>query len=171
MRDNDFMSNAGFDVPFDYEPTAEVPGVEATTLDGEDLVLRLGDFPMKASQSEDLLERWSSSVLFDISGVNAHQALDILFITVLSSAVLAEHGAAGKTGPVPMNVTRLRREGAPKRFAHYCERIDGRYIMAVLVDQFDRSVELGVPLRKAVARRRMGATPRRASSGEAFFRR
>lgn len=171
MRDNDLMSNAGFTVPFDYDPTAEVPGVGATTLDGEDLILRVGDFPMKASQSEELLARWSSSALFDISGVNAHQALDILFITVLSSAVLAEHAAAGRTGPVPMNVTRLRREGAPERFAHYFERIDGRYIMAVLVDQFDKSVKLGVPLRKAVARRQTGVAPSGASSGEAFFRR
>jgi hypothetical protein len=168
MRDIDFMSNAGFTVPFGYEPTAEVPGVEATAIQGEDLILRVGDFPLTASQSEDLLARWSSSANFDISGVDAHQALDILFITVLSSAVVAEHSASGRTGFVPMNVTRLRREGAPERFAHYCERIDGGYIMAVLVDQFDRSVALGVPVWKAVARRQTGATPRRASIGEAF---
>ncbi|MGN7187385.1 hypothetical protein [Microbacterium enclense] len=171
MRDSDFTSNAGFTVPSDYEPTAEVPGGEATTLDGADLILRVGDFPMKAGHSANLLARWSSSARFDTSGVNVHQAHDILFIMVPSSAVLAEHAAAGRTGPVPMNVPRLRREGAPERFAHYCERIDGRYIMAVLVDQFDKSVALGVPLRKAVARRQTGATPSRAGSGEAFFRR
>lgn len=161
------MQTAGFTVPFDYEPTVQVPTVPATYLDGADLILRVGDFPVTAEYSADLLGRWAEAAQFDINGVHPHQAVDILFVAAVTSAVLDEQAAAGLSGSVPIYPNRLRRDGAPERFLDYCERIDGDFIMAVLTDQFDTSVQRGATLRTAVRRRCMAGKRQRAGAPRA----
>lgn len=160
MLNDDFMRSAGFDVPSDFDPWTWVSPVDASTVDGTDLILRLGDLPAEAAWSECLLREWAERARYALRDLNAKQAVDILFVSIVTSAVIDEGTADGYSGPVATNVDKLLRDGAPKRFVDHCVRIDGEFLMAMLADQFDKSVASGGPLRSAVRRRRIEGSRR-----------
>lgn len=163
MRNDEFMLNAGFIVPVHYEPYRRVSPVKETFLDGADIVLRVGDFPVAGGVSEKLLEEWGAAARYSLDDVDPVQALDILFLSVLTMAVHEERAKAGLDGSVGIAVDSLRRRGAPERFADYSARIDGDFLMAMIADQFDPSVQRGGPLRTAVKRRRRDGARRAAA--------
>jgi hypothetical protein len=157
------MTEAGFTVPRTFESWVETAPVDTTTLDGQDLLLRLGDFTPDGQPRNTLLEAWADAVGFCLDGIDVEGALTLLCLSATTHAIYAERIAHGPTGPFAVNVRDLAWSGAPSRFRDVCLRVDGRFLMAMVVDQLDDDFRRGrISLRTGVNRRRQAAakTPR-----------
>lgn len=152
------------ETPASLSPSTSTRGSRSppwtSAVDGNDLILRLGDFPAAAEAAEVQLSTWGELASYDVSDIDASQALNILFLSVVTVALRNEHYGSGGIGPTPVRQGQLLREGAPERSAQFCVRIDGEFVMAMLADQFDKSVVTGGAVRAAVKRRRRAGSRR-----------
>lgn len=75
MQNYEFMRNAGFAVPSDFDPWSQVAPEKASAVDGTDLILRAGDFPAAGEAAELLLCTWSERARYDVSDVDGPRQL------------------------------------------------------------------------------------------------